>query len=158
MILTRYMLNAIGVGYSCFTDCFAWMKHGRWSCWCSHPFFWFGWYSDNWRTITRAGTHKIEVSENIILRHEPFSWYQKKWFLAPFFWKKYIVRGATGGLKFQHLVYLVDRIWPYRRFFRLYAYVNMVYIQRRNQYWPDDSSADRFSATWILYILHSLLL
>ena len=23
--------------------------------------------------LTRAGTHKIEVSENIILRHEPFS-------------------------------------------------------------------------------------
>ena len=58
----------------------------------------------------------------------------KKWFLASFHSKIYIVRGASGGLKFQLLLYLVDRIVPrIVDFFRLDAYVNTVYTEHRNQ-------------------------
>ena len=62
---------------------------------------------------TRAGTHKIEVSKNIIFRRYTISWYLKNDCLQLYFRKKSLEGGCVAGERFSFSSTSLDLIVPY---------------------------------------------
>ena len=112
------------------------------------------WYNPG---SNRAGTHKIEASKNIILRHEPISWYLKNDCLH-LFSKKYIGRWPCGRWKVQLFVYLVGPYWTVLcRIIGIFVHTRISIQWRKYVGISTDrtsSPTDRYSATVILYVLH----